>query len=128
MNNILMKLLIIISLLLFMLSSVACSLDSKSDGKAGTYYLVYEDGPIYDRDDSNYKMVLDGKGSGEYHKGGNIHKIRYKLDDSEIEITDKLTGIVYKGTVSDGQLHVYDGRIGDDFTSEFLFEKNYTSN
>ena len=70
----------------------------------------------------NYKFILDGKGGGEYHKEDKVHKIKYKFEDPDITITDNLTGIIYKGTLSDGQLHVYDGKIGDDITSEFLFE------
>ena len=106
-----------------MLSS--CSLAKETDGAAGTYYLVYENGPTYTRDDVDFKFILDGKGRGEYHKESNIHKVNYKYNNPDILITDNLTGIEYKGTLTEGKLHVYDGPIGDDLTSEFLFQNQY---
>ena len=108
------------SLFILILLLLGCTIGA-IDSAAGTYYLVYEDGPLMDRVDVDYYMMLDGKGSGEYHKDDKVHKINYKFDNPNITITDNLTGIKYSGTLSEGELLIYDGKIDDPMTSEYLF-------
>ncbi len=119
----------VIIVLTFIISSIvlsSCESPKKLDSAIGTYYFVYEYGPMYTRDNLNYKIVLDGKGKGEYHKDDSIHKIKYEFDKPDIIIKDNTSGIIYKGTLSKGELLLYDGRIGDDMTSEFLFKSKNT--
>ena len=116
------KILIILSTLLIFLSFTACSFSSEPDGAVGTYYFVYEKAPlktIYERDS---KMILDGKGGGEYYKEEYVHKIKYKFEAPNIVITDNNTGIVYKGTLEGGELKLLDGELYGITTSEFLFK------
>lgn len=123
------KTILCICLIIYFIACLAtitsCNFSSETDEAAGTYYFVYEKGPIFYRENLDYKMILDGKGKGEYHKEVRVHTIKYKFEDPNIVITDNMTGIVYKGTLSDGKLLVYDGAKSDKMTSEFLFQSKY---
>ena len=93
------------------------------DKARGEYTFVWEKAPLFTRYDVDSKFVLDGFGEGEYHKEGNVHKIKYTFNDPNIEISDKLTGIKYQGTVIDGELELYDGSPDSSMVSHFLFKK-----
>ena len=113
---------IIISvLMIFMLALAACS--KTPDGALGEYVFVVENGPIFTKENVDSKMILDGYGSGEYHKKDYVHKIKYTYESPNIEISDSITGIKYNGTLINGELHLYDGDPNSMTVSEFFFQK-----
>ena len=112
---------IIVFLLTLNFLNFACS-PSVVDKAVGEYVFVYEKAPLKTYENLDSKFVLDGHGKGEYHREGNIHTIKYTIDDTNIVITDSLTGIKYTGTLSEGELHLLDGPEGGGTTSEFLFK------
>ncbi len=116
------RIMLIVSSLLILLSFAACSLSSEPDGAVGTYYFVYEKAPFKTIDNRDSRMILDGKGGGEYYKEEYVHKIKYKFEAPNIVITDNNTGIVYKGTLEGGELKLLDGELYGTTTSEFLFK------
>lgn len=110
-------------ILLLVISMTACTLGvSETDGAVGEYYFEYEKAPMTTYIEIDSKMVLDGKGKGEYHREGAVHKITYTFDDPNIVITDKKTGIHYRGTLKEGNLLIYDGGDNETLKSEFLFK------
>lgn len=110
-------------ILLLVISMTACTLGvSETDGAVGEYYFEYEKAPMTTYIEIDSKMVLDGKGKGEYHREGAVHKITYTFDDPDIVITDKKTGIHYRGTLKEGNLLIYDGGDNETLKSEFLFK------
>ena len=115
--------LIFANLLIFLL--IGCSINSEPGEEIGTYYFVYEKGLTYTKTESDNCFILDGKGGGQYQKDEYTHNIKYTYEKPDIVIEDKLTGIKYKGTLSDGKLLVLDGKEGADTTSEFLFQTQY---
>ncbi len=117
------RILVIPVILLLVISMTACTLGvSETDGAVGEYYFEYEKAPMTTYIEIDSKMVLDGKGKGEYHREGAVHKITYTFDDPDIVITDKKTGIHYRGTLKEGNLLIYDGGDNETLKSEFLFK------
>ena len=114
-------------ILIYVIASIfvlsACSSGGGKDGAEGTYYFVYEKGPLFVKDNKDYSIVLYGNGKGEYNREGNKHKLKYTFNNPDIEIMDNMTGIKYKGTVSDGDLLFYDGDPDDPTVSEFFFQQ-----
>lgn len=124
MKNLKKGLAVLSVLMAVLMALTACTTGEKVPDKArGEYTFVWEKAPLFTRYDVDSKFVLDGFGEGEYHKEGNVHKIKYTFNDPNIEISDKLTGIKYRGTVIDGELELYDGSPDSSMVSHFLFEK-----
>ena len=114
--------LIVLMLLLLAVTFAACS--SAPDGAGGECKFVSERVGAVVRMDYDYKFILDGKGGGEYIHKGSSHKIKYSFTDGEnIKISDRMTGIVYTGTLIDGELHLYDGNPERMDVSEFVYQK-----
>lgn len=102
------RLIAIISFMSVLLMLAACG-ETPMPGSAGTYYFVYEKGPLVTHTDYDYTITLDGYGKGIYLKKGNEHKIKYTYtSDGTINFTDQMTSIKYNGTLKDGELLFYD--------------------
>ena len=118
---------IVTVLLAALILSVLTGCGSKMPaGSYGTYELEWESISIIEKTDQDFKFILDGKGGGEYHHKGSVHKVKYTYDESgNIRIDDTITGIRYNGTLLNGELHIYDGNPDSDTVSEFLYKKVY---
>ncbi len=110
------------SVMIIIVFLIGCTNKAEVDEAVGKYYFVYERAPLHYYDDLDYIMTLDGYGKGEWKREDKIHNIKYTLNGNNIKIEDKLTGIYYNGTVSDGQLHLYDGDPNDMMVTEYMFE------
>ena len=117
------KLIVVISFMSVLLMLTACG-ETPMPGSQGTYYFVYEKGPLATHTDYDYTITLDGYGKGVYLKKGNEHKLKYTYtSDGKIEFTDQMTRIKYNGTIKDGELLFYD----EDPESITVTEYYYTS-
>ena len=115
---------VLLALLVLMTAVYGCS--SAPDAAKGEYKIVSERVGAVVKTDLDYKFILDGKGGGEYIHKGSSHKIKYSYSDGEnITISDRMTGIVYKGTLINGELHIYDGDPEKIDVSEFVYQRVY---
>ena len=115
---------VLLALLVLMTAVYGCS--SAPDAAKGEYKIVSERVGAVVKTDLDYKFILDGKGGGEYIHKGSSHKIKYSYSDGEnITISDRMTGIVYKGTLINGELHIYDGNPEKIDVSEFVYQRVY---
>jgi hypothetical protein len=108
-----------------LLMLTACG-ETPMPGSQGTYYFVYEKGPLATHTDYDYTITLDGYGKGIYLKKGNEHKLKYTYtSDGKIEFTDQMTRIKYNGTIKDGELLFYDEDPESITVTEYYYTKKY---
>ena len=101
----------------------ACG-ETPMPGSQGTYYFVYEKGPLATHTDYDYTITLDGYGKGVYLKKGNEHKLKYTYtSEGKIEFTDQMTRIKYNGTIKDGVLLFYDEDPDSITVTEYYYTK-----
>ena len=119
------KLIVFLSFMSVLLTLTACG-ETPMPGSAGTYYFVYEKGPLQTHTDYDYTITLDGYGKGIYLKKGNEHKIKYTYtSDGTINFTDQMTRIKYNGTLKDGELIFYDEDQNSVTVTEYYFTKKF---
>ena len=117
------KLILSVSFMSLLLMLAACG-ETPMPGSAGTYYFVYEKGPLVTHTDYDYTITLDGYGKGIYLKKGNEHKIKYTYtSDGTINFTDQMTRIEYNGTLKDGELLFYDEDPDSITVTEYYYVK-----
>ena len=117
------KLIAVLSFMSVLLMLTACG-ETPMPGSQGTYYFVYEKGPLATHTDYDYTITLDGYGKGIYLKKGNEHKIKYTYtSDGKIEFTDQMTRIKYNGTIKDGVLLFYDEDPESITVTEYYYTK-----
>lgn len=118
------KMIVIFSCVAVLATLFACG-GTPMPGSQGTYYFVYEKGPLVTHTEYDYKITLDGQGSGILYKKGNEHKLKYNYtSDGTITFTDQMTGIKYNGTLTDGDLIFYDGGKDNVTVTEFYYTAN----
>ena len=118
------KIILILSCLSVLAVLAACG-GTPMPGSAGTYYFVYEKGPLKTNTDCDYTITLDGYGKGVLLKKGNEHKLKYTYtSDGTITFTDQMTRLKYNGTLKDGDLLFYDEDKGDLMVSEYYYTAN----
>ncbi|MBR5917565.1 MAG: hypothetical protein IKZ76_05740 [Lachnospiraceae bacterium] len=117
------KLIAVLSFMSVFLMLTACG-ETPMPGSQGTYYFVYEKGPLATHTDYDYTITLDGYGKGVYLKKGNEHKLKYTYtSDGKIEFTDQMTRIKYNGTIKDGVLLFYDEDPESITVTEYYYTK-----
>ena len=117
------KLILILSCVSVLAVLSACG-ETPMPGSQGTYYFVYEKGPLVTHTDYDYTITLDGYGKGIYLKKGNEHKLKYTYtSDGKIEFTDQMTRIKYNGTIKDGVLLFYDEDPESITVTEYYYTK-----
>ena len=119
------KLIAVLSFMSVLLMLTGCG-ETPMPGSQGTYYFVYEKGPLVTHTDYDYTITLDGYGKGIYLKKGNEHKLKYTYtSDGKIEFTDQMTRIKYNGTIKDGVLLFYDEDPESITVTEYYYTKKY---
>ena len=105
---------------------------------AGTYKLKWSIMNMYKEDYEDWRntgdglerhktFVLDNKGSGTFQDSGESKgtKLTYKIDSDGKTINIKVESLLlekeFHGTVSNGELNLFDGPESDDFTVEYMF-------
>ena len=117
------KLIAVLSFMSVLLMLTGCG-ETPMPGSQGTYYFVYEKGPLVTHTDYDYTITLDGYGKGIYLKKGNEHKLKYTYtSDGKIEFTDQMTRIKYNGTIKDGVLLFYDEDPESITVTEYYYTK-----
>ena len=117
------RVIVVISFMSVLLMLTACG-ETPMSGSQGTYYFVYEKGPLATHTDYDYTITLDGYGKGVYLKKGNEHKLKYTYtSDGKIEFTDQMTRIKYNGTIKDGVLLFYDEDSESITVTEYYYTK-----
>ena len=117
------KLILILSCVSVLAVLSACG-ETPMPGSAGTYYFVYEKGPLVTHTDYDYTITLDGYGKGVFLKKGNEHKLKYNYtSDGTITFTDQMTRIKYNGTLKDGELLFYDEDPDSLMVTEYYYTK-----
>ena len=137
---------ILIPILFISVILLGCTCGGKSglgSGKdkynvAGTYKLKWSIMNMYKDDYEDWRntgdglerhktFVLDNKGSGTFQDSGESKgtKLTYKIDSDGKTINIKVESLLFEkefhGTVSNGELNLFDGPESDDFTVEYMF-------
>ena len=103
--------------------------DNKTDLKAsaGTYEGKYTKlvGDETKNEDEKFYLELKEDGTGVHHRDDYEFKVTWKLDGDKFEMSETFVGdpIIYKGTLKDGKLDIFNGDEKDPFTYEYVYEK-----
>ena len=94
---------------------------------AGTYVGQYTKfvGDETKTEDEEFSVVLEEDGTGKSTRDGNTYNMTWSIKGSKFEMTEKFMGITidYTGTLKDGKIDVFNGDPDNDFTVEYVYEK-----
>lgn len=95
---------------------------------AGTYMGQYTKlvGDDEKNKDEEFYLELDKDGTGKHHRDDSTFKVEWSLDGTDFKMTEKFIGdpIEYTGTLKDGKLDIFNGDPDDDWTYEYVYEKD----
>ena len=95
---------------------------------AGTYMGQYTKlvGDDEKNKDEEFYLELDKDGTGKHHRDDYAFNVEWSLDGTDFKMTEKFVGdpIEYTGTLKDGKLDIFNGDPDDDWTYEYVYEKD----
>lgn len=108
--------------------------NSKDDKKkedlsayAGTYKGVYTKfvGDTTKIENEVFSLDLKADGTGTSNRDGASYKLTWKVNGKEFTMTETFAGmsIDYNGTLENGKLDIFNGDKNNDFTYEYVYEK-----
>lgn len=116
--------------------STACGKDEKKnetkkeDNKkayVGTYKLEYYKfvGDEEKQTDEVYTLTLKEDGTGSQERDDYTYNVTWKVKGDKVVIEEHFAALTneYTGTLKDGKLDVFNGDPKDDFTAEFVYNK-----
>ena len=96
---------------------------------AGTYKGVYTkfvgDPETSKVEDEEFSLELKADGTGTHNRDESDFDVTWKLDGENFTMHETFLGlsIDYTGTLVDGKLDIFNGDPDDDFTCEYVYEK-----
>ena len=74
---------------------------------------------------TNFSLELKEDGTGMHNRDGSSYKVKWSIKGNEFTMTETFAGlsIDYNGTLKDGKLDIFNGDKNDDFTYEYVYEK-----
>ena len=138
MKKILSVSLVIAVLLTGLLVFTGCEKDDEKKDKKetdlsaveGTYVGQYTKlvGDDTKETDEEFYLELNEDGTGKHHRDDYTFNVTWTLDGKDFKMTEKFVGdpIEYTGTLKDGKLDIFNGDPDDDWTYEYVYEKDET--
>lgn len=91
-------------------------------GQYGKYVGDSDDARVTDEE---FSLELKSGGKGVHHRDDMDFNVTWKLDGENFSMSETFIGdpIEYTGTLKDGKLDIFNGDPSDDFTYEYVYEK-----
>ena len=94
---------------------------------AGTYTGLYTKfvGDETKTTDEEFSVVLEKDGTGKSNRDGSSYNIKWSIKGDKFKMTETFMGISidYTGTLKDDKIDVFNGDPDNDFTVEYVYEK-----
>lgn len=101
--------------------------DDSLAAAAGTYKGIYTKyvGDSTRIENEEFSLELKADGTGTSNRDGASYKLTWQLKGTAFTMTEKFAGITidYNGTLEDGKLDIFNGDKNNDFTYEYVYEK-----
>lgn len=94
---------------------------------AGTYNGAYMQivGDSTRIEGEAFSVILNEDGTGISNREGASYKVKWSINGTEFKMTETFAGISidYNGTLENGKLDIFNGDKNDNFTYEYVYEK-----